>query len=163
MKRLVPDKTAKTKNGSEKKVSVFRAPFRADHDLGGEMFILLDGMQNHPLADALSAPPDLDKTLGSLIESFYDGVILIELDKVIRVNSSFGRITGLKEESLLGQKVDELDGETHVCLHTIQETVHLVHQLKKSVTSMANAQARKRDLRNRHSGRIESRGFAISS
>jgi len=137
VKRLVPDKTAKTKNGSEEKVTVFKAPFRADHDLGGEMFILLEGMQNCPVADALSATPDLDKTLGSLIESFYDGVILIELDKVIRVNSSFGRITGLKEESLLGQKVDELDGETHVCLHTIQETVHLVHQLKKSVTSMA--------------------------
>ena len=132
---LLPGKTGKTKKGSERKVTVFRAPFRADEDLGGEMFILLDGMQNHP-PGGLSAAPDLEKTLGSLIESFYDGVILIELDKVIRVNSSFGRITGLKEDSLLGQKVDELDGETHVCLHTIQETVHLVHQIRKSVTSM---------------------------
>lgn len=132
---LLPGKTGKTKKGSERKVTVFRAPFRADEDLGGEMFILLDGMQNHP-PGGLSAAPDLEKTLGSLIESFYDGVILIELDKVIRVNSSFGRITGLKEDSLLGQKMDELDGETHVCLHTIQETVHLVHQMRKSVTSM---------------------------
>ena len=132
---LLPGKTGRTKKGSERKVTVFRAPFRADEDLGGEMFILLDGMQNHP-PGGLSAAPDLEKTLGSLIESFYDGVILIELDKVIRVNSSFGRITGLKEDSLLGQKVDELDGETHVCLHTIQETVHLVHQIRKSVTSM---------------------------
>ena len=100
------------------------------------MFILLDGMQNHP-PGGLSAAPDLEKTLGSLIESFHDAVILIELDRIIRVNSSFGRITGLKEDTLLGQKVDELDGETHICLHTIQETVHLVHQMRKSVTSMA--------------------------
>ncbi len=134
---LVPGKSVKTKNGAEQKVSVFRSPFRADHDLGGEMFIFLEGMQDPPIADALSATPDLDKTLGSLIESFHDGVILIELDKVIRVNSSYARITGLKEDSLLGQKVEELDGETHVCLHTIQEAVHLVHQLKKSVTNMA--------------------------
>ncbi|MCU0594032.1 MAG: sigma 54-interacting transcriptional regulator [Desulfobacterota bacterium] len=136
MKHLLPGKTLKAKNGTEARVTVFRAPFSADHDLGGEMFILFDGMQNPPPGSGLSAAPDLEKTLGSLIESFYDGVILIELDKVIRVNSSFGRITGLKEDSLLGQKVDELDGETHVCLHTIQETVHLVHQMRKSVTSM---------------------------
>ena len=133
---LLPGKTGKTKKSSERKVTVFKAPFRADEDLGGEMFILLDGMQNHP-PGGLSAAPDLEKTLGSLIESFHDAVILIELDRIIRVNSSFGRITGLKEDTLLGQKVDELDGETHICLHTIQETVHLVHQMRKSVTSMA--------------------------
>ncbi|MBW1734777.1 MAG: sigma 54-interacting transcriptional regulator [Deltaproteobacteria bacterium] len=79
---------------------------------------------------------DLDRTLDSLVESFYDGVIFIENDQVVRVNSSFSRITGLKEESILGQRIDDLDGETHICLHTIQEVARLVKRLNRSVTSM---------------------------
>ncbi len=74
--------------------------------------------------------------LDSFMESFYDGIMLLEGGRVVSVNSSFTRITGLKGESLLEHHLDKLDGDTHICLHTIQEVVRLARQLGRSVTSM---------------------------
>ncbi len=71
-----------------------------------------------------------------LLEGFYDGVILIHGETIVSVNSSFGMITGLKPETLMGKNIAELDGGTHICLHTIQEVVRLVEQLGRSITSM---------------------------
>jgi PAS domain S-box-containing protein len=75
--------------------------------------------------------------LEPVVESLHDAIVLIENDRILKVNSSYDRITGLKGEALLGKRVDELDGEAHVCLHIIQEVYRLVRQLGKSVTSMA--------------------------
>lgn len=79
---------------------------------------------------------DIGETLHSVFESFYDGIMFVEADQVIRVNSAFTRITGLKGDSILGKTVEELDGKTHVCLDTIQRVYRLVSQLGKSITSM---------------------------
>jgi PAS domain S-box-containing protein len=123
-----------TKKIKGQEVTLYRAPFQIGGDPGGEMCLLF----HEACASAVdtSSAPGLEQTLDSLIESFYDGVILIENDRVVRVNSSYARITGIKEDSMLGQKVDDFDGETHICLHTIQEVVRLAQQVKKSVTSM---------------------------
>ena len=82
------------------------------------------------------ATEDLNEILKCIYESSYDGIIMIEDNRVIRVNSSFHRITGLKEDNILGWKVEELDGKNHICLHTIQEVVSLVKQFNKSITRM---------------------------
>ncbi len=118
-----------------KEVALYKIPFRMAGEFAGEIYLFdkTDIFQTDP---ELSLTSDMDRTLASLVESFYDGVIFIENDHVVRVNSSFSRITGLKGESLLGQKVDDLDAETHICLHTIQEVFRLVQRLRKSVTSM---------------------------
>ncbi len=78
-----------------------------------------------------------DSLLEPVVESLHDAIVLIENDRIMKVNSSYDRITGLKGEALLGKRVDELDGDSHVCLHIIQEVFRLVEQLGKSVTSMA--------------------------
>ncbi len=83
---------------------------------------------------------DANKTLNNIIDSFYDGVIFVQDSIIIRVNSSFSRITGLKSEAVLGKHVERLDGETHICLHTIQEVVRLVQQLGRSITTMGKLQ-----------------------
>ncbi len=77
-----------------------------------------------------------EKTLDSLIESFYDGIMFIQNDIITRVNSSFSRITGIKEEKVLGKRVEEFDGEEHICLRTIQEVTSLVKKFGKSMTGM---------------------------
>ncbi len=117
-----------------KEVTLYRAPFQVEDKPGGEICLLFDKFQDSP-ADG-SSPPELDQTLESLIEGFYDGVILVENDRVVRVNSSYARITGIRADVMLGAKVEDLDGATHICLHTIQEVVRLAQQVKKSVTSM---------------------------
>ncbi|MEW6440224.1 MAG: sigma 54-interacting transcriptional regulator [bacterium] len=75
--------------------------------------------------------------LEPVVESFHDAIILIDDEKIVKVNRSYDRITGLKGETLLGKRVQELDGEAHVCLHVVQDVFRLVQQLRKSVTSMA--------------------------
>ena len=74
--------------------------------------------------------------LDSFMDSFYDGIILLKDSSVVSVNSSFTRITGLRADALLNHDIEDLDGDTHICLHTIQEVVRLVRQLGRSVTSM---------------------------
>jgi len=128
-------KKFKKKRIMGKEVALYKTPFQMGGEFGGEMY-LFDEIDSSQVINELSLSSDLYRTLESLVESFYDGLIFIENDHVVRVNSSFSRITGLKGESLLGRKVDELDGETHICLHTIQEVIRLVQQLGKSVTSM---------------------------
>jgi len=118
-----------------KEIALYKVPFQMAAEFAGEMY-LFDEIDRSKTVSELSLTTELDRTLESLVESFYDGVIFIENEHVVRVNSSFSRITGLKGESLLGQKVDDLDAETHICLHTIQEVIRLVQRLRKSVTSM---------------------------
>jgi PAS domain S-box-containing protein len=117
-----------------KTVTLYRAPFRHAEEPFGEICLLFD--DSFALLAEPACAPEVEQTIESLIEGFYDGVVLVENDRVVRVNSSYARITGIKEDTMLGAKVDDLDGATHICLHTIQEVVRLAQQVKKSVTSM---------------------------
>lgn len=128
-------KTFKKKRIMGKEVMFYKTPFQITGEFGGEMY-LFDEIDSSQILNKFSLASGLDRTLESLVESFYDGLIFVENDHVVRVNRSFSRITGLKGESVLGRKVDELDGETHICLHTIQEVIRLVQKLRRSVTSM---------------------------
>ena len=130
-----PAETFNRKKIMGKEIALYKLPFRMAGEFAGEIY-LFDEIDRSEIVSELSLTTELDRTLESLVESFYDGVIFIENEHVVRVNSSFSRITGLKGESLLGQKVDDLDAETHICLHTIQEVIRLVQRLRKSVTSM---------------------------
>ncbi len=117
-----------------KEVTLYRAPLRVADEPAGEICLLFEDGLLLPAEE--SCAPEVDQTIESLIEGFYDGVVLVENDRVVRVNSSYARITGIKEDTMLGARVDDLDGGNHICLHTIQEVVRLVQQVKKSVTSM---------------------------
>ncbi len=117
-----------------KGVVLFRNPLEVKEQPRGELWLLFEESFILPLK--ASCTPEVDQTIESLIEGFYDGIVLVEKDRIIRVNSSFARITGIKEDAMLGIKVGELDGANHICLHTIQEVVRLAQQMRKSVTSM---------------------------
>ncbi|NOY64945.1 MAG: PAS domain S-box protein, partial [Nitrospirae bacterium] len=118
-----------------KEVVFYKTSFLHNGKFGGELF-LFDVLGDSDSKDKSAFSLDITQTFESLMESFYDGIIIIEGDRIVKVNSSFSRITGLKGKTILNRNVNDLDGETHVCLHTIQEVVRLVNQLKKSITSM---------------------------
>ncbi len=122
-------------NIHDKEVVFYRTSFRHNGKFGGELY-LFDVLQDSLSRENTAFSFDISQTFESLMESFYDGIIIIENDRIVKVNSSFSRITGLKGKTILNRDVNDLDGETHVCLHTIQEVVRLVNQLKKSITSM---------------------------
>lgn len=119
----------------DKDIVFCRAPLSIGDEFTGEIW-LFDEKENFQMDSELSLCFDLDKTLDSVVESFYDGIIFVENDYIVKVNNSFSRITGLKSKSIMGQKVEHLDGKIHICLQTIQEVVRLVGQFRKSVTSM---------------------------
>jgi PAS domain S-box-containing protein len=72
--------------------------------------------------------------LNSLLENSYDGIIIVDENRILRVNSSFGRITGLAPPLLVGKRIAELDSERHVCLAALQEVVRMSRHHKKSLT-----------------------------
>ncbi len=119
----------------DSKVVLFSVPFALGEDHGGNIFLFDVAGDAAPCSGA-SPLPALDETLASVLEGCYDGIIIIENNRIAKINSSLGRITGLRGESVIDKEVCDLNGETHVCLHTIQEVVRLVQQFRKSITSM---------------------------
>ncbi len=122
-----------------KDIFLYRAPVMRHKELRGEIF-LFDEINVSDILKNLSFTSYNEKTLDSLIEGFYDGIMFIEEGRITRVNSSFSRITGIREEKVLGKRVDEIDGEGHVCLRTIKEVVALVKRFGKSMTTMGELQ-----------------------
>jgi PAS domain S-box-containing protein len=78
----------------------------------------------------------LQSQVESIIEGSHDGIILTDHEKIVKVNSSFLRISGLKKERVEGRDITDLADSSHVCLKSINEVFYLVHQKKKSVTIM---------------------------
>ncbi len=76
----------------------------------------------------------LGDELTSLLDNSYDGIIITDDQQILRVNASFGRITGLAPSQLVGKKITELDTERHICLAAMQEVVRLSRFHKKSFT-----------------------------
>lgn len=81
-------------------------------------------------------PPHTRFQVDSIIEGSHDGIILTDHEKIVKVNSSFLRISGLKRESVEGRFIADLADSPHVCLKSISEVSYLVDQKKKSVTIM---------------------------
>ena len=78
----------------------------------------------------------LQSQVESIIEGSHDGIILTDHEKIVKVNSSFLRISGLKKEKVEGIAIADLADSSHVCLKSINEVFYLVHQKKKSITIM---------------------------
>jgi PAS domain S-box-containing protein len=76
----------------------------------------------------------LGDELTSLLDNSYDGIIIADDHQILRVNASFGRITGLAPSQLIGKEITELDAERHICLAAAQEVIRLSRFHKKSIT-----------------------------
>ena len=72
--------------------------------------------------------------MSSLLESSYDGIIVADPRRVLEVNASFGRITGVAPSLLAGQRLEELDVKRHVCLAVVQEVIRLACHHRRSLT-----------------------------
>lgn len=76
----------------------------------------------------------LQKELTSLLDNSYDGIIVADNEKILEVNASFGRITGVAPSLLVEKKINELDATKHVCLAALCEVIRLTHHHKKTIT-----------------------------
>ena len=76
----------------------------------------------------------LQKEFSSLLENSYDGIILADSERLLNVNPSFGRITGIAPKTLVGKRIADLDTGKHICLAAIYEIIRLVCHHKKTLT-----------------------------
>ncbi len=72
--------------------------------------------------------------MSSILESSYDGIVVADPRRVLRVNASFGRITGVAPSLLIGQPLEKLDVRRHVCLAVVQEVIRLTCHHRRSLT-----------------------------
>jgi len=121
------------KHGS-RKLLISESPALSNEETVGKIYTIHDitDVDGDEIRDAR----DLNCKLESLIEGSYDGMIFTDSEKILKVNSSFSRISGLKKENIEGQRLSHLTDSPHVCLQSINEVFHLVRREKKSVTIM---------------------------
>lgn len=118
----------------EKTLLVSRSPiYSGDRMLGG-VSVFLDQSELESVQKQLEALKILNDEFSSLLESSYDGILTTDDEKVIKVNSSYGRITGLSAASIEGKKISELDSGKHVCLAVVQELFRQVRRHRRSLT-----------------------------
>ena len=72
--------------------------------------------------------------MSSILESSYDGIVVADPQLVLRVNASFGRITGVAPSLLIGQRLEDLDVRRHICLAVVQEVIRLTCHHRRSLT-----------------------------
>ena len=73
-------------------------------------------------------------SLPQYLESSYDGIVLADAERVLSVNASFGRITGIAPSLLVGKRIAQLDAESHICLAAVQEVIRLTQYHRKTLT-----------------------------
>ena len=133
--RLTLDNTAEVvhKNNG-RKLLISKSPVYSQGKMVGRVYIFHDISSLE--ADELQSMHNLNCKLESLIEGSHDGIIFTDHEKILKINSSFLRISGLKKESVEGKAISQLADSSHVCLKSINEVFYTVHKKKKSVTIM---------------------------
>ncbi|MCF8032675.1 MAG: sigma 54-interacting transcriptional regulator [Desulfarculaceae bacterium] len=108
---------------------------------GQDCWAHLDKMSGEPAGLVLVLRPDqgqvddyLQKELASLLDNSYDGIIVADINKILKVNASFGRITGVAPSLLIDKEINKLDATKHVCLAALCEVIRLTRHHKKTVT-----------------------------
>ncbi|SJZ80247.1 sigma 54-interacting transcriptional regulator [Selenihalanaerobacter shriftii] len=83
------------------------------------------------LVNELKIVKELNSELEAVIDLSYDGIIVTDKEKVLRVNQGFERITGVKSKELIGKQISDLE------LITPQlELVEKIHERKEPITVM---------------------------
>lgn len=118
----------------KKTLMVSRSPIYGGNNMIGGVSIFIDQSELESVQSQVEALKILNDEFSLLLESLYDGVLITDDEKVVTVNSSYGRITGLSGASIEGKKVFELDSENHACLAVIQELFRQVRRQKRSLT-----------------------------
>ncbi|GAB6171155.1 sigma 54-interacting transcriptional regulator [Paradesulfitobacterium aromaticivorans] len=109
-----------------------RTPIIRDGRVVGAIAVFQDVSELESLASELSQVQELNRELEAILESFYDGIGIIAGDgTLLRVNTSYERITGLsKDDNGVGRNVRELQEDGTVS----QAVAVLVINQKKPVT-----------------------------
>ncbi|MFH1157068.1 MAG: sigma 54-interacting transcriptional regulator, partial [Pseudomonadota bacterium] len=124
----------RTYRWGEKTLMVSRSPIYDGDKMIGGVSVFLDQSELEAVQNQLESLQILNDEFSSLVESSYDGVLTTDDEKVVKVNASYCRITGLSAASIEGKNISELDAEKHVCLAVVQELFRQVRRHRRSLT-----------------------------
>lgn len=94
-----------------KRVLVSKGPIHSGRKVTGMVYSIHDLSE---LGENMFPSSQLQCNMESLIESSYDGIILIDHEKIVRVNNSYLRISGLKKNKVEGMKISSLSDSLHI-------------------------------------------------
>jgi PAS domain S-box-containing protein len=118
----------------KKTLIVSRSPIFDGNKLLGAVSVFHDESELESVQKQLREMKRLNDEFSSLVENSHDGVLITDQEKVLRVNPSFGRITGIVPSSLEEKAISRLDSENHVCLHAVKEVFGGVNRSEASIT-----------------------------
>lgn len=108
---LTGDNASCLREKEGRRLLVSRSPLYFSGGRAGAVYSLLDVSAFDGSDFSLSQP---QCNLESLIESSHDGIILIDHEKIVMVNNSYLRISGLKKSKVEGMKISSLSNSLHV-------------------------------------------------
>ncbi|MGA8571782.1 MAG: sigma 54-interacting transcriptional regulator [Desulfobaccales bacterium] len=117
-----------------KSLLVSRSPILERGELVGAVSIFQDESELESVQKQLEELQRLNDEMSSLIQNSHDGVLITDTEKVVTVNPSFGRITGLAPSSIEGKDIIGLDAEHHVCLAVVQAVFRHVKSHRSPLT-----------------------------
>jgi PAS domain S-box-containing protein len=124
----------KTFRWKEKTLLVSRSPIYDGQTVKGGVSVFLDQSELESVQNQLEAMKILNDEFSSLVDSAYDGILTTDEEKVVKVNASYGRITGLSPAAIEGRRIAELDAKKHVFLAVVQELFTQVRNHRRSLT-----------------------------
>jgi PAS domain S-box-containing protein len=117
-----------------KTLIVSRSPIYDGAKIIGAVSIFHDQSEMESVQKQLDEMTRLKNEYTSLVENSHDGVLITDAVSVLKVNASFGRITGLAPLSLEGKPVADLDSHNHICLASVKEAFNYVLQQGSPIT-----------------------------
>ena len=124
----------KTFRWGEKTLLVSRSPIYDGQTVKGGVSVFLDQSELESVQNQLEAMKILNDEFSSLVDSAYDGILTTDEEKVVKVNASYGRITGMSPAAIEGRRIAELDSEKHGFLAVVQELFTQVRNHRRSLT-----------------------------
>lgn len=86
-----------------------RTPIKLDGKIIGAVAIVQDVSELENILEELYYAKELNNELDAIIESSFDGIFVTDAQgKAIRINEAYSRITGIKQEEVLGKTMHEL-------------------------------------------------------
>jgi PAS domain S-box-containing protein len=113
----------------DKTLIVSRSPvINNSGEMLGAVSVFSDQSELELVQRQLEQMRQLNEEFSSLVENSHDGVLITDTNKVLRVNPSFARITGLAPSFVEGKAVTALDQGQHICMAAVKEVFQHVFE-----------------------------------
>ncbi|HZJ85081.1 MAG TPA: sigma 54-interacting transcriptional regulator [Syntrophomonadaceae bacterium] len=118
-----------------------RTPVILDGKIIGAVAVLQDVSELEKVLTELYYAKELNSELDAIIESSFDGMYITDAQgRTIRVNEAYSRITGIKQEEVLGKTMDQLveegvyDQSASILVMKKKESVTISQEVKTGKT-----------------------------